>query len=501
MKKYLVIASCQGYDYKTISPWINSLNSCGFKGDKIIIGIDISDELKQQIIDSGVDCYRVKSSENKNRFIERFKHLADFLTFFKESYEYIITTDIRDVIFQKNPEEWIRNNIKSYNIIASSESIKIKDENWNKYQFYAALGHDIAKSLEDYEVQNVGILAGSTEMILKISKYLYYEGLKATNSTADQPLFMHKVYTELKDETLFSNLEDAWSLNCGVIACDRTENEFKNYLIHKPPYMDKDNIIRNHKHEEIYIIHQYDRSSAWKNILLKKYQDNSLEIYHHLKNISLHRPIPIEHQNYLYKLKEEFNFSPKVIYDIGACVLHWTNISKEVWPNSKYILFEAMEESERLFKEFNYEYQIGVLSDTDNKEVIFYKNTESPGGNSYYLENSEYSSLANDLYGNTNNQFKRKTMTLDTIRKNRNFPYPDLIKIDVQGCEIDILNGAKETIKNTKHLIVELQHVQYNIGAKLVEESIPIIENMGFKLISPKFAVNSADADYHFIKV
>lgn len=271
MKKSLVIAGCQGYEYDTISPWINSLNSCGFTGDKVIIGIDASDELKKQIRSFGINCYKVKSTENKNRFIERFKHLADFLKIFKESYEYVITTDIKDVIFQKNPEEWIKNNIKNYNIIASSESIKIKDENWNKYQIYAALGNEIGKSLENYEVQNIGILAGRIDSIIQISEYLYVEGLKCLNTNGDQPLFNYIIHNKLKEKTLFASLEDAWALNCGVIACDRTENEFRNYLIHKPPYMDKNNIVKNHKDEEIYIIHQYDRNSVWRDILFNKY--------------------------------------------------------------------------------------------------------------------------------------------------------------------------------------------------------------------------------------
>jgi hypothetical protein len=271
MKKHLVIASCQGYDYKKISTWINSLNSCGFKGDKVIIGIDISNELKQQIINSGAYCYRAKSSENKNRFAERFKHFANFLKIFKQSYDYVISTDIKDVVFQKNPEEWVENNIQNYDIISSSESIKFKNENWNKYHLYATLGNEIGKSLENHEVQNVGILAGKIDFIIEICEYLYSNRLENIETGGDQALFNYIIYNELKEKTLFTSLEDGWSLNCGVIACDRTENEFKNYLTNKPPYMDKDNIIRNHKHEEIYIIHQYDRNSLWKDILLKKY--------------------------------------------------------------------------------------------------------------------------------------------------------------------------------------------------------------------------------------
>ena len=158
-----------------------------------------------------------------------------------------------------------------------------------------------------------------------------------------------------------------------------------------------------------------------------------------------------------------------------------------------------MEESEEIFQETNYPYYIGVFSDIDEKEVIFYKNVTFPGGNSYYMENPQHSSMASVLFENPSNQFKRKTITLDTVRRMKNLPFPDLLKIDVQGCEIDILKGATEILQHVKHLIVELQHVEYNIGAQMCEDSIPIIESMGFELVTPKFSLSShADADYHF---
>jgi hypothetical protein len=61
------------------------------------------------------------------------------------------------------------------------------------------------------------------------------------------------------------------------------------------------------------------------------------------------------------------------------------------------------------------------------------------------------------------------------------------------------------TLKTVKHLIVELQHVEYNIGAKQTNKSIPFIESLGFELVrtgtKDKFFYNNgADADFHFIK-
>jgi FkbM family methyltransferase len=215
-----------------------------------------------------------------------------------------------------------------------------------------------------------------------------------------------------------------------------------------------------------------------------------------LKNLSNMSPIPESHILYLKKLKEEFNFKPEVIYDIGACVLHWTNESLKIWPNSTYYLFEGMDSVGFLYDEIGFEYHLGVLSDVDNKELIFYQSNVSPGGNSYYKEDS----WATELHYGKDSERIVKTITVDTVVKEKKFKLPDLVKIDVQGCEVDILKGMTETLKTCKHLIVELQHSQYNVGAPLNVESISFIESLGFELVTGLFTNNGPDGDYHFIK-
>ena len=46
----------------------------------------------------------------------------------------------------------------------------------------------------------------------------------------------------------------------------------------------------------------------------------------------------------------------------------------------------------------------------------------------------------------------------------KHWPAPDLIKMDIQGAEMDVLKGAQDCLKTCKDLIVELQTVEYNKG-------------------------------------
>jgi FkbM family methyltransferase len=219
-----------------------------------------------------------------------------------------------------------------------------------------------------------------------------------------------------------------------------------------------------------------------------------------LRSLSNQRLMPPGHQQYLQEMKDKQNITPKVIYDIGACVLHWQTIASEVWTDSEYYLFEAMEDSEVLFKERGLPYNIGLLSDQDSKDIAFYENTEHPGGNSYYRENPEINPEAAVLFSDDYKVIK-KSITLDTAVKQKGFPPPDLIKMDIQGAEMDVLKGAQECLKTCKDLILELQHVPYNKGAPLVDEVVAYVESIGFRLVTPMFAsAKGVDGDYHFTK-
>ena len=204
--------------------------------------------------------------------------------------------------------------------------------------------------------------------------------------------------------------------------------------------------------------------------------------------------IPDEHVKFIKTL----DINPSIIYDIGSCVFHWADKAKDIWTNGDIYAFDGNTDM-KYFYEKNKglvikDYNLGLLSDM-TRIVDYYKSSsnEHCGGNSYYPE-----TIHRHLYS----PVKQTTIKLDDVVKQKGFPKPDLVKIDVQGAEIDVLRGGKKTLRSCNHLIIELQHIQYNEGAYLCDESIKIIEEeFNFKLINPRFCDNGPDADYYFSKL
>jgi FkbM family methyltransferase len=204
--------------------------------------------------------------------------------------------------------------------------------------------------------------------------------------------------------------------------------------------------------------------------------------------------IPKAHVAYLESLRA-LGFMPRVIYDIGACVLHWTREARRIWPEATVIAFDAMTDVRFLYTEAGLDHHCGVLTDRDGVELSFFQNIFFPGGNSYYREigHPQSATLFTD-----SNRVQMIGQRLDTVVENAGFPLPDLIKIDTQGAELDVLRGGPKAVAHATRLVVEMQHTQYNEGAPLADETRRAIEAMGFVCTAPLFCNNGPDGDYGF---
>jgi beta-1,4-mannosyl-glycoprotein beta-1,4-N-acetylglucosaminyltransferase len=240
---------------------------------------------------------------------------------------------------------------------------------------------------------------------------------------------------------------------------------------------------------------------CYNNILSNK--EHNQYVLNILNNAHLNQHwFPQSHIKFLEKLFLEFNPDNMIIYDIGSSVLHWSQNAKNIWKNSKIYLFDGMTEMQLFYDEYNsknnttYEYNVGVLCDEDYKRISFYQNDEFSGGNSYYKEIGHRDS---DKIFTEKNIKQKIGMKLETIVQIKNIQAPDLIKIDVQGAELDILKGSMELINNAKFLIVELQHTEYNKGAPLCNQTRDFLIENGWEVYAEKFSNNGPDADWCFI--
>jgi FkbM family methyltransferase len=175
--------------------------------------------------------------------------------------------------------------------------------------------------------------------------------------------------------------------------------------------------------------------------------------------------------NRLYSIRDTIN--PKIILDIGANIGEWNMIVKQIFPIARIISFEANKECEQHLKSKNLEYKICLLGD-EQKEVTFFSTRvdKTSTGCSIYRENTEFFNDSNLI------EYKLNMEKLDDILDN--FDQIDLIKIDVQGAELDVLRGAKTIMNKTKFIILEVSMIEYNKNSPLFADVIDFMNKNNF---------------------
>lgn len=168
-------------------------------------------------------------------------------------------------------------------------------------------------------------------------------------------------------------------------------------------------------------------------------------------------------------------FYPNTILDIGANTGGWFNECKIYYPNSYIFSIEANDECEQVLKQTNPNYLICLLA-KDNNIYTFYKTKNIFGatGNSMYKELTAY---YDELNVNITKQQGRKLDDLFT--EDSLF---DLIKMDVQGSELDIIEGGINLCKKAKGILLEVALDNYNENAPLYMDVVNYMKSIGFEL-------------------
>jgi FkbM family methyltransferase len=183
----------------------------------------------------------------------------------------------------------------------------------------------------------------------------------------------------------------------------------------------------------------------------------------------------IEHIPYLYDIynsKEEVKIGKnKIILDIGA---HMGSFSLKYAEDNKLYAFEPNRE--------NYSFlEKNVKNNQLNKKIIIFNFAISDKKGIKRLGLSEGSG-GHGFYTKSKNHEKVETFTLDEFIKIKKIKHVDIIKIDVEGDELNVLKGAIKLLgKMSPLLIIEL-HPWYISAKKILEK----LEKEGYKIDSMK---------------
>lgn len=157
---------------------------------------------------------------------------------------------------------------------------------------------------------------------------------------------------------------------------------------------------------------------------------------------------------------------PKRCLDIGA---HVGDFSLEILrhsPECELIAIEANPNCEPYLNKRKLNYDMIALGSSKTTAELFIEQQNSIGtGASLYKENTEWYQEG---------KYSKVSVPVETLDSRSYFKDEviDLVKLDVQGAELDILQGGRKTIMRSNYVLIEVSLMQYNLGAPLIDKVV-----------------------------
>lgn len=279
-KKDLIIGAFTDYDWSKIKYWANSIDRCGFTGDKAVIVYNCNATTVQELLNRKFKVWAFNKDQYGNLtypgqliiVVQRFFHLWQYISNLTNiaDYRYVISTDVKDVVFQKNPSEWLEHNLNGYKVCASSESIKYENEPWgadNMQGSYPAFWNMVKNNT----IWNCGVQAGDIRVMKDLWLQIWLSCSAAQRHNPDQAAYNLLLTLEpWKSITRFTYSEEAWACQAGTTVDPKKIDDFKKHLTEPQPLWNNEQSTTS-TGQTHYILHQWDRIPSWHNSIEKLY--------------------------------------------------------------------------------------------------------------------------------------------------------------------------------------------------------------------------------------
>lgn len=256
--KDLLISAIANYYPDKIRIYIESLHKSGFSGDKVMICYNIPNETIDYLKSYGWECYGMELHGHPH--MRRLIDMWYFLQNDDRKWNHIITTDVRDIVWQTNPSEWLTQNLPTP-ILVASECIKNNDEPWAKKNIHEGFGPIFWETIKDNVVGNVGVMVAKYQHMIDLLmiNWLVSQAGDTRHFTDQSALNLILNNTLIKDNiTLSSDF---------ALQVDSLKNPKR---LEKKEIDTKDGLLMNGDTPYV-LVHQYDRIPSLNKLIEDQY--------------------------------------------------------------------------------------------------------------------------------------------------------------------------------------------------------------------------------------
>jgi FkbM family methyltransferase len=166
-------------------------------------------------------------------------------------------------------------------------------------------------------------------------------------------------------------------------------------------------------------------------------------------------------------------FAPRTVIDVGAWIGDWTEHVHAIFPDASFLMVEANPGKRARLEKIaaqlgpSVHLRMALLGRESRDDVPFYA---MEAGSSVLPENTGFERARLTL----------PMTTLDEVSGASTLEAPVLLKLDVQGYELEVLRGGPLTLARSEVVLLEVSLLEYNQGAPLMHEVVAFMNAAGF---------------------
>ena len=214
-----------------------------------------------------------------------------------------------------------------------------------------------------------------------------------------------------------------------------------------------------------------------KNLFLFFY--NFFENYIHLRRIKSF-------------LSEKVELNDPIIFDVGSHQGKLAKLMYDLYENSIIYCFEPNKSMNKYLKKIGNNIKVYncALGEKNEKKKILINKIDLTNTLSSINENSLYLKIKNFILAKSKKDDiyePIQVISLENFCNEKKIKYIDFLKLDVEGYEYNVLQGAKNIIKNVKFVMLEIQknnmyndYSKKNIEVFLKENNFILIKTFKF---------------------
>ena len=158
---------------------------------------------------------------------------------------------------------------------------------------------------------------------------------------------------------------------------------------------------------------------------------------------------------HFFPLLKNFGFAPRNIWDIGANRGDWTREAIRYFPNAEYTLLEPQNDLKKNIQD--------LISSGCKIRWINAGAGARPGVLPFLVAPKDVDSTFLDLPRVTQEAVQRIEVplrTLNEVRATLSLPIPEMLKIDAEGLDLQVLEGASDFLGTTEIVLAEASIAQ-----------------------------------------